>query len=68
MIIPFSWLTGETYLNSRKLLISVLNPIILLGMPFDVFENAYIDTAIVVFSHNDTIEHCKIHYFPKKKD
>ncbi len=67
MIIPFSWLTGETYLNSRKLLISVLNPIILLGMPFDVFENAYIDTAIVVFSHNDTIEHCKIHYFPKKE-
>jgi type I restriction-modification system DNA methylase subunit len=67
MIIPFSWVTAEKYLGSRRLLIEKLKPVTVLGMPFDVFKNAYIDTSIIVFSHDDRIKECKIHYFPKKE-
>ena len=67
MIIPFSWVTAENYLESRRLLIEKLKPVTILGMPFDVFKNAYIDTAIVVFSHDDKIKECIIHYFAKKE-
>ncbi|GAB6286228.1 MAG: hypothetical protein STSR0009_24290 [Methanoregula sp.] len=67
MIIPFSWVTAEKYLESRRLLIEKLKPVTIFGMPFDVFKNAYIDTAIVVFSHDDKVKECTIHYFPKKE-
>jgi len=68
MIIPSSWLTGESYLSSRAALVSRLSPTVAYAMPFDVFEGAYIDTAIVgFFSNNSNAENCLIHYFPKKE-
>ncbi len=68
MIIPASWLTGEKYHRSRHVLLNSLAPLVAYAMPFDVFKEAYIDTAIVVFARTRVIENCLIHYFPKKEE
>lgn len=67
MIIPASWLTGEKYRMSRYTLLNSLAPIVAYAMPFDVFKDAYIDTAVVVFTDSSDIKTCLIHYFPKKE-
>jgi len=67
MIIPASWLTGEKYLKSRHVLVSSFEPVIALALPFDVFEDAYIDTAIVVFAFSSSETKAIIHVFPKKE-
>ncbi len=68
MIIPSSWLTGDSFTASRDKLVSALKPDLAIALPFDVFENAYIDTAIVAFSGTKTeTETCRVHYFPKKE-
>jgi hypothetical protein len=67
MIIPASWLTSEKYQMSRGVLLNSLTPLVAYAMPFDVFKDAYIDTAIVVFAHLSISEGCFIYYFPKKQ-
>ncbi|HZP83284.1 MAG TPA: N-6 DNA methylase [Chthonomonadaceae bacterium] len=67
MIIPASWLTGQKYTASRKLLTSSMTPRVAYAMPFDVFKSAYIDTAVVVFANSSHSQSCLIHYFPKKE-
>jgi hypothetical protein len=67
MIIPASWLTGDKYQMSRRSLILSLSPIVAYVMPFDVFKDAYIDTAIVILGRSPKIKSCLIHYFPKKE-
>ncbi len=67
MIIPASWLTGEKYLKSRHILVSSFEPVIALALPFDVFEDAYIDTAIVVFAFSSSETKTIIHVFPKRE-
>jgi predicted type IV restriction endonuclease len=66
MIIPASWLTGESYKESRHTLTTSLYPIAAYAMPFDIFEAAYIDTAIVVFAHTSLDGKALIHFFPKR--
>ena len=66
MIIPASWLTGEKYHRSRQVLLNVLSPVVAYAMPFDVFKDAYIDTAVIVFTRSSE-ESCLVHYFPKKE-
>ncbi len=67
MIIPASWLTGESYRESRHKLVTTLFPVKAYAMPFDVFEAAYIDTAIVIFSRTTSDNIALIHFFPKKE-
>jgi len=67
MIIPASWLTGEKYQLSRQILLNSLSPVVAYAMPFNVFKNAYIDTAIVVFARLLLAKNCLIYYFPKKE-
>ncbi len=66
MIIPSSWFTGEKYQLSRHKLVNDLYPAIAYALPFDVFKNAYIDTAIIVLTSTSQ-ESCLIHFFPKKE-
>jgi hypothetical protein len=66
MIIPASWLTGEKYLLSRRHLSNSLAPVVALALPFDVFEGAYIDTAIVVLEKSGRTSDCLVHFFPKR--
>jgi hypothetical protein len=66
-IIPASWLTGESYLASRRHLLKVCEPLVAYALPFDVFRDAYIDTSIVVLARTTNNEACLVHYFPKKE-
>ena len=67
MIIPASWLTGDRYFPSRRILLRNSSPAVAYAMPFDVFQHAYIDTAIVVFTHESNVSRCLIHFFPKRE-
>jgi hypothetical protein len=67
MIIPASWLTGEKFQLSRRFLLNSLSPQVAYAMPFDVFKDAYIDTAIVVLAQLSRAENCLIYCFPKKE-
>ena len=67
MIVPASYLTGDKYQMSRRFLLSSLSPLVAYAMPFDVFKDAYIDTAIVVLAHSLVSKNCLIYYFPKKE-
>ena len=66
LIIPASWLTGEKYELSRYNIIRDLYPTVAYVLPFDVFKDAYIDTAIVVFNSIPN-DYCRVHFFPKKE-
>jgi hypothetical protein len=67
MIIPASWLTGEKYQTSRRALVGSLVPLTAYAMPFDVFKDAYIDTAVIVLARLPEAASCLIHYFPKRE-
>ena len=66
MIIPASWFTGEKYEASRRILVNELYPVVAYALPFDVFKDAYIDTAIIVLT-SAASENCLVHFFPKKE-
>lgn len=52
-IIPSSWIGGPRYIDFRSFLLSKqIEKLILL--PYDVFTDAYIDTAIAVFANTST--------------
>jgi hypothetical protein len=67
MIIPASWLTSDKYQMSRGVLLNSLSPLVAYAMPFDVFKDAYVDTAIIVLARLPLSEGCFIYYFPKKQ-
>jgi len=67
MIIPSSWLTGERYAPSRRALGAKLVPTVAYALPFDVFKDAYIDTAIVVFCTAPDTTYCLVHCFGKRE-
>jgi predicted type IV restriction endonuclease len=66
MIIPASWFTGAKYESSRRKLVNELYPVVAYALPFDIFKNAYIDTAIIVLTSAE-YENCLVHFFPKKE-
>jgi hypothetical protein len=66
MIIPASWLTGEKYESSRRKLVNELFPVSAYALPFNVFKDAYIDTAIIVLT-SAVSDNCLVHFFPKKE-
>ena len=45
-----TWHTGENYIKFRKFLIEHYGIEYLINLPFDVFEDAYVDTGIYVLS------------------
>ncbi|KFO67887.1 hypothetical protein ER57_07840 [Smithella sp. SCADC] len=67
-IVPSAWLGGPEYKKLREsfLLHSAINIILL---PFDVFEDAYVDTVVFVASkESPTKEHfVKTHIYPKRE-
>ncbi|MBI5650048.1 MAG: N-6 DNA methylase [Chloroflexi bacterium] len=67
-IIPSAWLGGPEYPSLRMFLLRYqIDTVILL--PFDVFADAYVDTAILVVSKSDAPEDHQIrtHIFGKKE-
>jgi hypothetical protein len=60
-----TWQTGQNYSNLRKYLFSSAGISHLVNLPFDVFENAYVDTGIYVISKEPTTKYY-IYQYPKK--
>ncbi len=56
-IIPVSWQTGDKYNNTRKFIASNLKLEIGIKLPYDVFEDAYVDTGIYVFKNEKSEEY-----------
>lgn len=64
-ISSITWQTGENFSKVRELLFTKYGLVELVNLPFDTFENAYVDTGIYVLS-NEATDHYQIHCFPKK--
>jgi len=67
-ITPVSWQTGERYLKTRRYLFRQ-QPLLILNLPYDVFEDAYVDTGIVVFekvAKIDPTQVVRVYGFRKK--
>jgi len=60
-----TWQTGENYALLRASLFGKLRVSQLVNLPFDVFENAYVDTGIYILSGRP-VHTYKLFRFPKK--
>lgn len=49
-ITPVSWQTNEKYISLRNFFINNLNLIKAIKLPYDIFDDAYIDTGIYIFT------------------
>lgn len=67
MIIPTTWQTGSNYETFREdyIVKGEFGPINITNLPFDIFEEAYIDTCIAIFCKPKK-EIFNIYSFPKK--
>ncbi|MCH7962990.1 MAG: Eco57I restriction-modification methylase domain-containing protein [Bacteroidetes bacterium] len=64
-IAPVTWQTGENYQIFRKYLFEQKGIIKIINLPFNIFADAYVDTAIYIFS-NDLTDSYSIFSFNKK--
>jgi hypothetical protein len=64
-IAPLTWQTGENYSNFRKYLITQKGINQIINLPFNTFEDAYVDTGIYLFTQNSSPTYC-IYNFDKK--
>jgi len=60
-----TWQTGENYGRFRKHLIEHAGIVELVNLPFDVFDQAYVDTGIYVISRQPSANY-RVFCFPKK--
>jgi len=66
-IAPITWQTGENYSKFRKFIISNFGIDYIINLPFNTFENAYVETSIYKFV-KDKLSEYKIYNFNKKED
>jgi adenine-specific DNA-methyltransferase len=64
-IAPLTWQTGENYSVFRKFLISEKGINEIINLPFNTFEDAYVDTGIYIFSSCKSLSYT-IYNFDKK--
>lgn len=64
-IAPVTWQTGENYSKFRKYLLATYGIEKIVNLPFDVFEDAYVDTALY-FLAKEKKENYSIFVFDKK--
>jgi type I restriction-modification system DNA methylase subunit len=62
-----TWQTGENYNELRRSLFTSHGLRKIINLPFDVFEEAYVETCIYIFTRNIS-ESYQIFSFPKKAD
>ena len=65
-ISPLTWQTGENYCEFRKKLIKDWGIIKIINLPFNIFIDAYVDTAIYLFT-NSVYNEYQIFSFDKKQ-
>jgi adenine-specific DNA-methyltransferase len=64
-IAPITWQTGENYNQFRKWIIEDKGILEIINLPFDIFEDAYVETAIYCLI-NSPVSSYKIFSFDKK--
>jgi len=64
-IAPVTWQTGENYPTFRKYLFERRGIIKIINLPFNIFVDAYVETALYFFSKN-TVDKYNIYSFDKK--
>ncbi|HEU5011411.1 MAG TPA: TaqI-like C-terminal specificity domain-containing protein [Roseiflexaceae bacterium] len=67
-IVPSSWQTGNGYLPLRKFVFANAFPTHAIGLPFNTFEDAFIDAGIYVFQKSEVKEGitAEVYDFPKQ--
>lgn len=53
-IVPLTWQTGENYHKFRELIFSKCDLKCVINLPFDVFQDAYVDTGIFILQKGKT--------------
>ncbi len=56
-IVPVSWLTGDNFNSTRRLFINKGLIDIAINLPYNVFEEAYVDTGIYIFRNSKKDEY-----------
>lgn len=64
-IAPATWQTGENYVKFRKYLVEERGINKIINLPFNTFEDAYVDTSIYIMSRIKSLNYC-IYNFGKK--
>ncbi|MDI1309992.1 MAG: TaqI-like C-terminal specificity domain-containing protein [Methylotenera sp.] len=64
-IAPQTWLTGENFTKFRSYIFSELSVNKIINLPFNIFEDAYVDTSIYVFKKAVKTDY-EIYNFNKK--
>lgn len=64
-IAPMTWQTGENYNGYREYLINKAGILKVLNLPYDIFDNAYIDTGVLLFSKENLQNYYSIYVFDK---
>jgi len=54
MILPDAWLTGKKYATFRRELLSTATPTSVVDLPYDTFEEAYVDCAVLTTMKRST--------------
>lgn len=65
-IAPITWQTGENYSKFRRFVFTEVGLRKIVNLPFNVFEDAFVDTAIYVFSKQPTNAY-EIYTYDKKE-
>ncbi len=66
-IAPVTWQTGENYIKFRQFIFYQFGIDYIINLPFNIFENAYVETAIYGFQKKK-LESYKIFNFDKKSN
>ncbi len=66
-IVPVSWETGERYYAFRKEIFGKLRLSRLINLPFNTFQDAYVDTGITIFRKFDKLDRLLIYSYPKNE-
>lgn len=66
LIMPIFWLTGDNYFSTRNLISQNAHLEIGVTLPYDIFQDAYIDTGIYLFSKSINNKESLVFEFPPK--
>ena len=64
-IAPATWQTGENYAKFRQFVVSEKGIKEVINLPFDTFEDAYVDTSLYLFYNQNTNSY-RVYSFNKK--
>ncbi len=67
-ITPISWLTGDKYYSTRKIIYENSHLVLGITLPYDIFNDAYVDTGIYLLSKNKSLNMSLVYEFnPRDK-